>query len=146
MIQIKLFNYEIELFIKFLFDLKLVDQKSRMRTRFIRLLSEKLQLFEEERLQLLKEHSYLDEQGNIRVIEKDGDTLYDVKDLNKFNIAVNQLLYEEVVIEQNIEREVMLLTVKDIVLNCGLEFVGKEAVNYDRFCEIVEQINYESNE
>lgn len=138
----KLFNYELEPFIEFLYNLKLVDRKSRMRTRFIRLLNEKLQLLEDERLQLIREHARLDENGDPVIIVKDGKQVYDVKDIEKFNQAYMRLLHEEVVIDQTLERKDMLETVKDIVLNCGLEFEGEDQFKYDRWCEIMEQVDY----
>lgn len=116
-----------------------------MRTRFVRLLNEKLQLLEEERMQLIKEHSRKDENGNPIVIEKDGKQVYDVVNIDEFNQAYARLLNEEVYIDQNMERKQMLESVKDSVLNCGIEFKGQKALEYDNWCEIVEQINYGEN-
>lgn len=142
MIKIKLYNYELEPFIEFLYKLNLVDQKSRMRTRFIKLLAEKLQLFREEHLQLLREHCNLDEEGNPKILVRDGQQQYDVIDQSVFGPAFRELASEEVVIEQNEERKKMLLSVQDSVLNCGLVFEGQSQFEYDRWCEIVEQVDY----
>lgn len=141
----KLKNYEINPFINFLInDLDLIDQKSRMRTRFVKLLNDRLTQFKEEHFQLLNEHCNLDEGGNpiVKPIENSEQREYDVKNLALFNDSYQVLVNEDVVIEQNEEHKNMLLTVKDAVLNCGISFKGNDAFIYDRWAEIVEQIEY----
>ena len=113
-----------------------------MRTRFKNLLIDKYILFKKEHMQLLKEHCNLDENGNPKIIrdEKLDKNVFDVKDFHAFEKAYAELLQEEVIIAENEENRAMLESVRDSVLNCGIEFTGKEADMYNRFCEIVEQI------
>lgn len=136
-------NFEIKPFIDFLMNLELIGKKSRMRTRFVKLLMERQMLINEEHQELLKQYSELDEEGNPKVVEKDGELLYDVKDKISFTREYNILLNEDFVIEETEDKKEMLLTVQDIVLNCEMMFKGAEALLYDRFCEILEEIKYD---
>lgn len=138
----KLYNHELQKFIEFLYDLELIDQKSRMRTRLINLLVNKQRLFSDEYQLMVREHSNLDKHGNPLIIEVGDEKHFDIRDIDAFNKAYLGLLNEEVIIEQNQENKKMLLTIQDIILNCGLSFKGQEAVEYERYCEIVEQIHY----
>lgn len=139
----KIYNHELEKFIQFLYELKLMDRKSRMRTRLIRLLADKQAELQQDHLQLVKEYAELDGEGNPIVVEKDGNQVYDIRDQQPFAQAYQRLLLEEVVMEENEERKDMLLSVRDSVLNCGMAFEGEQSLYYDRWCEIVEQIAYE---
>lgn len=139
----KLYNYQLKTFIEFLLSLSLIDQKSRMRTRLTNLLNDKLNQFKEEHIQLLKEHCHLDENDMPKILEVEGEQQFDVIDIEAFSKAYSDLENEEVFIEQNCERRNMLLSVKDSVLNCGMEFSGESAMRYDAVCQIVEQIQYE---
>lgn len=141
----KLYNHELEPFIEFLYKLKLSGKSSRMRVRFINLLTEKYKLFKEEHMQLIKEHSNLDENGNPKIVEANGVKQFDVKDLVSFNKDYTELLNEEVVIEESESNKEMLLSVKESVLNCNQEFEGESAIQHDRWCEIMEQICYEND-
>lgn len=143
MIEIKLYNHELESFIEFLYGLKLSGRESRMRVRFMNLLGEKYRLFKDEHEQLLFEHSRKNDDGSIKVKKLKGEEVADVLDEQAFNKDWMELLNEEVVIEQNETNKQMLLSIKDSVLNCEQEFEGDSAILHDRFCEIVEQIAYE---
>jgi len=136
-------NYEIRSFVDFLMKLELAGKKSRMRTRFVRLLLERQNLIDEEHRDLVLQYSNLDDEGEPKTIERDGELMYDIKDIVSFNREYNILMNEEYIIEQTEDRKDMLLTVQDAVLNCDIVFKGTEALKYDRFCEIVEEINYE---
>lgn len=138
----KLYNHELEKFMAFLYNLKLVDYRSRMRTKFIRLLAEKYKEFREDYDLLIKEHARFDDKGEPIEIDVDGQTRYEIIDPNEFKLACIHLLHEEVIIDQTQERKNMLMAVKDSVLHCGIEFEGQEAIEYDRWCDLVEGINY----
>ena len=49
-------------------------------------------------------------------------------------------MLEEWVIELSEENKDMLLTLKDSILNLDIILKGKEAMQYDRWCEILEFI------
>lgn len=136
----KLYNFEIGPFCSFLYKLKLIDVQSRMRTRFIRLLAEYQKRYEEEYLELVKEHARLDPEGNPRWIEEDGRKKYDIVDSESFRTAFERLALEEVSIDETEERRNMLVSVRDSVLRCQLAFEGDDQLAYDRWCEIVEGI------
>jgi hypothetical protein len=136
----KLYNYELEGFISFLYRLKLVDYHSRMRTRFIKLLDERLNQYKDEYFGLVKEYSNLDDNGDPKIIKEENIERYDIKDPKAFKKAVEELLMEEVIIDETEERKKMLLSVRDSILNCGIEFEGDEALIYDRWCEVIENV------
>lgn len=136
----KLFNYELEHFIMFLYNLKLPNYQSRMRTRLLKLLSEKYKELEDDRLSVIKEYAELDEKGEPVLIRDGSVSKYNIKNKESFEKAMFELFAEEVIIDQTEERSRMLIAVRDSVLNCDLEFEGNEAIQYDRWCEIVEEI------
>jgi hypothetical protein len=138
---VRIRNSEIRDFAMFLLDEKLSGKKSRMRTRFIKLLDERLKQIDEERLALLKEFAELDENGNVKTRE-DGTAIMSDENMAKFQVEFAELMNEEFVIDETEERREMLLTIKDIVLNTEKEFSGQSAFQYDRWCEIVEAIEY----
>lgn len=136
----KLYNYELEPFISFLHSLPITDRSdSRMRFRFKRLLTERYNNF-------LAEIQEINEQYLIR--NHDGDPLivdekYQFNDNNKRLEEIFEISGEETIIEENEERNSMLLSVQKSVLSYSPPvFEGDDAERYDRFCEIVEQINY----
>lgn len=55
------------------------------------------------------------------------------------------LLHEDFIIEETAEKIDMLHILQEIVLNCDLEFTGKKATLFDRFCEIFEDITLLEN-
>jgi hypothetical protein len=136
-------NVEVESLIKFLMELELKGRDSRLRTRFVKLLMERQNLIDEEHQQLVKQYSSKDSEGNPNIIIKEGKQFYDVEDKVGFNREYYILLNEEYIIEETEERKEMLLLLKDIILNCEKTFMGGEALEYDRWCEMVEEINYD---
>ena len=139
----KMFNIEVEPFINFLMELELPAKQSRMRTRFCKLGIERLRLLEEEKMEIIKKHANIDENGEVKQVkDEQGRLIWDIKDKDGFNADYKELMIEEWVLELNEEKKDMLLTLKDIVLNLDIVLKGKEALQYDRWCEIVEQIKY----
>lgn len=139
----RMMNGEVEPFINFLMSFELVGRDSRMRTRFVKLLAERASLIKDEHAELIRQFAKFDENGDPYIVEIDGQKAYDVPDRVAFNKEYHLLLCEEFVIEENEERKEMLLFIKDVILNCEKTFKGREALEYDRWCEIVEEIKYE---
>ena len=138
-----MFNIEVEPFVNFLMELELPARQSRMRTRFCKLGMERLNLIAEEKMDIIKRHADLDENGEVKQVEDEqGRLVWDVKDKDGFNADYKELMIEEWALELNEEKKDMLLTLKDSVLNLDIILKGKEALQYDRWCEIVEQIKY----
>lgn len=137
----KIMNFELQEFTKFLVELKLGGKDSRMRTRFCKLLAERIKQIEDEREQLIKQFAEVAEDGSILVEDAgDGRQVYKLRDRDGFNREFEILMREEFVIEENEERKEMLHAIKEIVLNVDMEFEGESAFVYDRFCCIVEEI------
>jgi len=140
---IKMKNSVLDGYIVFLSDLKLKAKDSRMRTRFIKILQDKLELLVKEEDTLKKEHAKIDENGDIIYNETkmpDGENVkgFMVKNIEKYNADLSELLNEDFVIEINEERLEMIETVKEAVFNYDLELSGKEASIYDSLCTMLE--------
>lgn len=140
----KLYNFEIQPLSEFLMKLNLRGVQSRHRTRLVRFLFEKMELLDKEHKDLVKEYSNLDDKGEPLVVDIDGVSMYDITDKEKFAIEYNLLMSEAVHIDETVERKEMLLNTRDAVLDTDLEFNGMEALQYDRFCEIFENIYIET--
>lgn len=137
-------NIELEPFINFIMGLELKGRESRLRTRFAKLLMKRLELVNSEHADLIKQYSKTDENGTPKIIERqDGTKVFDVIDKTSFNREYALLMNEHFIIDENQERKEMLLLIKQLILECDKTFKDGEALEYDRWCEIVENINYE---
>jgi hypothetical protein len=135
----KMYNYEIENFVIFLTNEEVNAKHSRMRSRFLKLVSAHLNQIEEERQELIKQFSYKDENGEPQTEAKeDGSTVFKLKDIEGFQKEYTELMLEEFIIEPTGDKENMLKAIQDIILNTNKTFKGQEAADYDRFCDIVE--------
>lgn len=142
----KIKNIELEQYIQFLDQLDLSGTQSRMRTRFKNLLIEYNTRFHQERLDIIKTYSNLDENGNIKIIKNKDREIPDWKENGEENAnkEFQELCFEDVVIEENEERKQILLSVKDAILNCNKTFSGEDADFYDEVCLKFENIYRES--
>ncbi|MCY9737446.1 hypothetical protein M5X17_27475 [Paenibacillus alvei] len=132
-------NHELVGFINFLMDLNLIGKQSRMRTRFCKALIEKQQRFNEEYELLINESVEKDENGlPIKVEQEDGQLGLKLKDPSLFASERDELFNESNVFTPTEDTEEMFNVVRDVVLNTDKMFSGKEAIEYDRYCEIVE--------
>lgn len=135
----KMYNYEIESFVAFLMTLELAGQKSRMRTKFVKLALDHLKEVENDRIDLIKEYVELDENNDPKTTEdENGLTRYEMRDIDSFKAEYDILMSEKFVIENLETNRNMLDLVKDAILNTNLVFKGQEALQYDRWCEICE--------
>lgn len=139
-------NYEIGELYSFLFNLILKGKESRMRTRFLKLLEDQLNLINLERQQLISDYAEKDDHGEVlyNLEQVDGKEMEvpiftddSEKEIQKQILA---LLNEDFIIEETADKADILQTLQEIILNCDLEFTGKKATMYDRFCEIFEDI------
>jgi hypothetical protein len=135
---IRMHNVEVDSLGSFLLELNLKGKDSRMRTRFIRLLQERMELIRTEHQELVKQYAELDESGEPKTIERDGQSVYDIKDIPAFNKEYNELMMELFVIEVSEANKDMIEVVRNAVLECDKEFSGQEALVFDRYCEIME--------
>jgi len=133
-------NYEVKELGDFLYQLKLKGKQSRMRTRMVKLLEDRLAQVNQERTQLIEDFAKRDEEGAILTEEHEGKTGYILENPQEFNHEVAMLMSEDYIIEETADKEEMLVTIREIVLNHGeeTEMSGDEAMLYDRFCEILD--------
>lgn len=128
--KVKIENRYLGLAANLLFSLSLKGKQSRHRTKFIKLLNDRLREVEEQRIELAKEFAVKDEEG--KPIVK--DEAYEIADMLAFTKEVEELYSEEMVIEGG-DYQGMLKTVKDVLLNCDVAFSGQDAIIYDYLCE-----------
>jgi hypothetical protein len=136
--EIKIENQKLAPAINLLYSLSLKGQQSRHRTRFIKLLQAKLEIFVEDEKAMRKEECHLDEKGEPKTYRKNGQELLDIKDLEHFK-KVQKELYEEVRVIDGGDNQVMLQTVKKVLFDCDKELSGQEADIYDYLCEAFEK-------
>ncbi|RJE90646.1 hypothetical protein D3P07_00615 [Paenibacillus sp. 1011MAR3C5] len=139
--KIKFYIHELEYAILFLYELKLIDYHSRMKTRFIKLLTERFQQYKDEYFELVKEHAHLDEDGEPLLIEDSTQPRYDIKDMDKFKLALIPLLEEEFIIDVNEHNENMMKSVTKSILHCGLSFGGQDQFLYESLCSKFEELS-----
>jgi hypothetical protein len=139
----KIKNDEVEAFSNFLMSFDLVGRESRLRTKFVKFLMERVKYVKEEHAELIRQFAKFEENGDPIIVEVNGNKAYDVPDRATFNKEYFILLNEDFIIEENEERKEMLMFIKDIILNCQKTFNGREALEYDIWCECVEDIKYD---
>jgi hypothetical protein len=137
----KIQNSEIEEFATFILSLKLRGTENRMRNRLVKKMQNHLKLVQEEHKELLDEYCKKDENGHFLTINKDGKTFYDIDDVKGFQVEFELLMKEDLVIPNDHSNQHMLNIIKDIILNCDKEFSGHEALKYENYCEMFEEIN-----
>jgi hypothetical protein len=135
-------NHELEKFIIFLHELNLDSTPSRMRTRFKKLLMDKYELFNSEKVEIGKQYAKKDDQENPIMIESNGQQIFDIEDKVSATREMNVLLHEEVVIDETHERRQMLESIKETILTYPFKGLGDSADTYDRLCELFEGVNY----
>lgn len=134
-------NAELEFVYKFLMDEPLSGKESRMRTRFCKLLAERIKQMQDEKMEIIKRYGRKNEDGSIATkTDKNGKEIYDITDVSSFNKEYKELMLEECVIDETEERELMLTTVRNVVLNTKKVFSNETALQYDRLCETFENI------
>lgn len=131
-------NNEVEPLGNFILSLELKGKHSRMRTRFVKVLQERASLIQEERTEIVKQYAFLDEKGEPKTYFNEGQELYDIRDVNEFNLEINDFMNEEFVIEVTVANKEMIESVRNSILDCDMSFSGGEAMAFDRYCEIIE--------
>ncbi|ULM98816.1 hypothetical protein L8956_09075 [Peribacillus frigoritolerans] len=125
--QVKIqYKYVIEV-INFLSDISLKGKQSIHRTRFIKLLSEKLKQISEEELELVKEFAGVDDDGNPKK-NKEGN--FAIENANEFLKQQKEYFQEYYIIEGG-DAHGMLKTMKEVIGNYDLEISGKDADTFE---------------
>ncbi len=141
--KLKIKANQIKGFADFLMSLELKGTKSRMRVRLVKMLDEKLESIQQEYIDhVVKEHCQLDEEGNPKTKDVNGQRHWDIKDDKQedFNKDYLELWNETHVIEGE-DNKVMFVSVRESVLNCDKAFSGQEALMFDQWCDLVEAMD-----
>ena len=135
-----------------LMNLKLHGSLSRSRTRFIKLITDRIKEIDEERIKIAKEHAKNDKgeiiyikDGKKSTKEVDG-SVFDIKDIDKFMKEWEEYLNEDYIIDVTPSNKDIIDGVKSILLSTNDEFEGREAVRYDEWCEAFEAVWAKSEE
>ena len=145
-------NYEISELYAFLFNLILKGKESRMRTRFLKLLEDQLNLVNQERQQLVADYANKDDNGEVLYNKEIVDNkeieipIFDKDAEKEVQRQILTLLHEDFIIEETADKLDMLQVLQEILLNLDLEFTGKKATLYNRYCEIFEDIQLLENQ
>lgn len=135
--QVKIqYKYVVEA-INFLSDMNLKGKQSIHRTRFIKLLSEKLKQISEEEMELVKEFAGVDDDGKPNRT-KEGN--FAIKDAEEFLKQQKEYFQEYYVIEGG-DAHGMLKTMKAVIENYDLEISGKDAEVFEHLFTAFENSN-----
>ncbi|WP_209020046.1 hypothetical protein [Jeotgalibacillus proteolyticus] len=133
-------NSKINGAINLLSQLSLKGTNSRHRSKMIKALSTHLKEVGDDEKEILKQHCRLDEHGEPKKTA-DGRA-WDVKDLKTFVKDRDELYAEKLILEGG-KAWGYLRTVKDILLECEMEWSGADAEIYDYLCDEFERIEEE---
>lgn len=126
-----------------LFNLELKGKTSRLRSRFNRLLQERIDnIIQPEQNELINQYAIKGEDGNVKIDDK-GNFRVTEEYLNEMDILLN----EEMHIDLNETNKEMLLTVASLFLDEDLiSASGELAETHDYICEQFEKViqNYET--
>lgn len=138
----KIENIMLEPLANFLMSFELKGKDSRIRTKFVKLLTEKITQLQDDGFALIKDYAELDEDGEPKQVENDGKLFYDIPRENRktYNDEYTALMKENSIIDETESNRELILVIKELVLNCELTFKGKEAIEYDFYCEIFENV------
>lgn len=127
--------------INFLHGISLKGKKSRHRSRFIKMLEEKLEQYREDEMHIIKEYAKLDENGD----PVTNNNTYDIENIKGFKADQKELL-EEVNIFEGGDATGILKTVKEIIFEYDEEVSGRTAEVYDYLYEAFENSNTKEEE
>lgn len=140
-------NYDLEGVYEILDGESLKGSQSRMRSRFLEILEKQLIVIEKERGILLKDYAEKDELGNpVFEQREDGGSFYKLAEPHLFKVELAKLMNESFSIEVDTNNKKMISTVKDVFLNVDKEFSGHHARLYNRYCDIFESVEIETEE
>ncbi|WP_258832829.1 hypothetical protein [Peribacillus frigoritolerans] len=129
--QVLIKNMYLQSSVELLYRMTLRGKESRHRSKLVRILNEKVKELGENEIELIKEYTGVDENGNPKKNEQGN---FDVDNVFKFRKEQQELLEEEIFIEGEGNRE-MIKTVKEILSNYDEGIGGKEADAFDYLCE-----------
>lgn len=142
-------------------NLMLHGKKSRLRTRFLKLLNDRMTEIEKIRKELLIKHSekktisevegeekempiFIDKDGKESTDGSPDGLRYKLKDQKAFSEEINKYLQEDCVIDVTPATRESIYAIRDLLLDENLGqgpgFSGRMATNYNEWCEAFEKI------
>jgi len=136
---------------EWLVNLKLHGKESRSRSRFIKLVMDRVREIDEERQRLLEEYGSKDKNDQLIYFDKEKKETSNrneaisvkMKDQTAFIKEFNTYLEEDFVIDCSPETQDTIYGVKDIILNTNDEFSGLMASRYNEWCDAFENVKKE---
>lgn len=124
-------------------------KKSRARTRFLKIIGERIKEINEERVKLLEDNAFKNKKGEVLLIDKDGkETIeknkgvkYKMKDEMKYQKEYFDYINEDYVIDVSPANQETIYGVRDIVLDSEEEFNGRMASLYEEICSSFEAVS-----
>ncbi|MEE4571107.1 DUF1617 family protein [Paenibacillus polymyxa] len=136
----KIQNQQLEWLVQFCLKFEMNAKGSRQRSKFIKILQEKIEEYRKHRQELIELYATKDEQGEPLIILDNGERCYDVKDKNGYMKEFIELQLEYNYINQTEENILMLKVVGDAYLNHEDMFLGIEGDHYSCICEEFEEL------
>lgn len=145
---LKVKNGQILPLFAFLSDLSLHGKESRSRSRFKKLLADRIAELEEERIALCEKYSKKNKKGETLYLDKDekettnktGGSKYTIEKVEEFNKELIDYMAEDFVVDVSPSNSETVYAVRDIILGVDKEFKGEEADAYDELCSSFEDI------
>jgi hypothetical protein len=136
-------NYMVSSFTEFLLSLELPFRQSRLRSKLVKQARMQLKEIEEIRQELIEKYGEKDSEGKVKTESKeDGSMFIPLKDVDGFNNDITELMQEDWIVEENESNKDMLLAAKDIILNYDGVLKGEEAMQFDVYAEVFENLTY----
>lgn len=137
-----------------LVELKLHGKQSRQRTRFVKILAERVNELNAERQRLFDEYGEKNRKGEFIYVDGEGKEstepkaglrlkMHKGKTEEKFNEEFSTYLNEDYVLDVSPQTKDTIYGVREIILHTNEEFSGPMASRYDEWCEAFENIKKE---
>lgn len=136
-------NFQLTAIANLLKDFPLKSYDSRMRSRFINILNERLEQLNKEKEALQEEYAERDENGEVIRSEQDGVEYITITDRVSLNKEIKTLMDEEFHIDLTSENKKTFATVLKVLHETEKEFADFEAQVYDVICTKLEELNLE---
>ncbi|WP_170970793.1 DUF1617 family protein [Paenibacillus terrae] len=130
----KIQNQQLEWLVQFCLKFEMNAKGSRQRSKFIKILQDKVEDYRNHRQELIELYASKDENGNPLIILDNGERCYDVEDKNGYMKEFIELQLEYNYINQTEENIKMLKIVGDAYLNHEDMFLGIEGDFYHYIC------------
>ncbi|MDY8025395.1 DUF1617 family protein [Paenibacillus polymyxa] len=135
----KIQNQQLEWLVQFCLKFEMNAKGSRQRSKFIKILQDKIEDYRNHRQELIELYATKDAHGEPLIVVDNGERCYDVKDKNGYMKEFIELQLEYNYINMTEENILMLKVVGDAYLNHEDMFLGIEGDHYSYICEEFEE-------